>query len=58
MSSGCEGAPGPISLRLDELESEEEEDDDEYDDDDEEGIEMFCTEELGQVLELPVSIYK
>lgn len=52
-NQGCEGAPGPISLRLDELESEEEEDEDDYDDEDEEGIEIFCPEELEQVLELP-----
>lgn len=59
---GCEGAPGSLGLRLDELESEEEDDEDEDDQDDdddyddEEGIDICCPEELAQVLEMPVSL--
>ncbi|KAG8272243.1 hypothetical protein J6590_044902 [Homalodisca vitripennis] len=60
-NQGCEGVPGNLGLRLDELESEDEEDDDEDDDEDEdyeeedveEGIEICCPEELAQVIELP-----
>ena len=37
------------------MDSEDDEDDD-FDEEDEEGIEIYCSEELSQVLELPVSL--
>ncbi|KAL1114916.1 hypothetical protein AAG570_007740, partial [Ranatra chinensis] len=55
-NQGCDGTTQDINIRLEELDSEEEEEDeDEFEE--EEGIEIYCNEELSQVLEHPVSYF-